>query len=74
MIIKDLIRKVNKLNKKHPEARVFFLTESSEVGFISTERVVLAYAPVQQIEQNEIKEDDCIKDPQEGYGPIIVLG
>lgn len=74
MISKDLIRKLNKFNKKHPEAKTFFLTESSERGFISANNIVLAYAPIQQIEQNNIKEDDCVKDPQEGYEAIIVLG
>ena len=74
MISKDVIRTLNKYNKKHPQAIVHFLTDPTEVGFMPIGKIVLAYAPIQQIEQNNIKEDDCVKDPQEGYEAIIVLG
>ena len=74
MISKDFIRIINKYNKKHPEAIVHYLTDLNEIGFLSVGKVVLAYAPEQQIKDNSINTDDCVKDPQEGFSPIIVIG
>lgn len=74
MISKDVIRTLNKYNKKHPQAIVHFLTDPTEVGFMPIGKIVLAYAPTQQIKDKKINTDDCIVEPKEGFEPIIVLG
>ena len=71
---KDFIRILNKYNKKYPEAIVHFLTDPSESGFMPIGKVVLAYAPEQQIKNNSINTNDCVLEPTSGFEPIIVLG
>lgn len=74
MLSKDLIRILNKYNKKHPEANVYFLTDSTEIDFINVEKTGVVFAPEDQMKQNKIDPDDCIKDHRDGYVPVIILG
>lgn len=74
MISKDLIRTLNKYNKKYPEANVYYLTDLSEFHFVGVEKTGVVFAPETQVKQNEINPEDCIKEQSDGYTPIIILG
>ena len=74
MISKDFIKILNKYNKKFPEAFVYFLTDLTETNFIGISKTGVVYAPVEQVNQNKINPEDCLKESSEGYVPIIILG
>lgn len=71
---KDFIRILNKYNKKHPEANVYFLTDLTESNLVSIEKTGLVFAPETQVNENNINPEDCIKEFSEDYVPIIILG
>lgn len=73
MISKDFIRILNKYNK-NSEASVYFLTDLTETNFIGISKTGVVYAPVEQVNQNKINPEDCLKESSEGYVPIIILG
>ena len=74
MHIKEFINQLSKLRKKHPEAQIFFMTDTTENGLFSIQHVVMCYAKNEEIQNNNIKEDTCIKEPKEGYSAVIVIG
>ena len=74
MHIKEFIKQLSKLRKKHPEAQIFFMTDTTENGILPLENIVMCYAKDEDIQNNNIKENSCIKQSKDGYSAIIVVG
>lgn len=74
MLTTDLIKSLNKFKKRNPNAPVFFMTDTTENGILPLENIVMCYAKNEEIQNNNIKEDTCIKEPKEGYSAVIVIG
>lgn len=74
MLTTDLIRSLNKLKKRNPDAPVFFITDITEDGILPLENIGMCYAKDEEIQNNSIKENSCIKQPEDGYSAIIVVG
>ncbi len=74
MLTTDLIKSLNKFKKRNPNAPVFFITDTTENGILPLENIVMCYAKDEDIQNNNIKENSCIKQSKDGYSAIIVVG
>lgn len=74
MISKDFMREFNKLNKKYPNAPIYYFGDYEDKDLTEVTKVVVAFAQDTQIADNFIDPYACSKNPQEGFSPIIVIG
>ena len=50
------------------------MTDTTENGILPLENIVMCYAKDEDIQNNKIKENSCIKQSKDGYSAIIVVG
>lgn len=73
MLVKDLLRELTKIKKKHPEAKTYIFGAGLN-NLESIVHVVQCYAPLDLVQNDTVTSDDCIKQLEEGYVPVIVIG
>lgn len=73
MLVKDLLRELTKIKKKHPEAKSYIFGSGLN-NLESINHVVYGYAPLDLVQNDTLTSDDCVKQPAEGYVPVIVIG
>lgn len=73
MLVKDLLRELTKIKKKHPEAKTYIFGDGLN-NLESISRIVQCYAPLDLVQNDTVTSESCIKDFQEGYSPVIVIG
>lgn len=72
MLLKDLIRDLTKIKKKHPEAPVYLFGDKGDLE--NVQHTVVCYAPSESVQNNTVSADVCQKDYSEGYETVIVIG
>lgn len=72
MQVKDLIRDLNSIKKKHPDAPVFIFGEVNDLE--SANHVISCYAPKDLVQNNSVTAQVCLKEPFEDSVLIIVIG
>ena len=73
MLVKDLLRELTKIKKKYPESKTYIFGDGSN-DLESITQVVQCYAPLDLVQNDTVTSDDCIKQLEEGYVPVIVIG
>ena len=74
MISKDFMREFNKLNKKYPNAPIYYFGDYEDKDLTEVTKVVVAFAQDTQIADGYIIPEACSKEPKENFSPIIIIG
>jgi uncharacterized protein YukJ len=72
MLIKDFVRELTKIKKKNPEAPVYIFGDKGDLEVV--ENIVVCYAPQDLVQNNTVMADHCVKEMQDNYLPVIVVG
>lgn len=72
MNVKDLIRNLNSIKKKHPDIETFVFSEGDDMD--NTERMVVCYALKTLVQNKTVKANDCHPKPFDGSVALLVIG
>lgn len=72
MLLKDLIRELNSIKKKHPEAPVYIFGDANDLERV--EHVVTCYADKDLVQNNAVTAQVCSREPNENSVRIVAIG
>ena len=72
MLLKDLIRELNSIKKKHPEAHVYIFGEANDLERV--EHIAMCYAPKDLVQNNAVTAQSCTRKPTEDSVLIVAIG